>query len=393
MNKKVLLLRLNRENMGKIMGLITFAVLLTVGLQNISPIVKAARYVAGLIAPFAIGGGIAFVLNVPMRFFETHLFSSARWNKKPGGKRVLSILLTFATVCGVVVIVVFMVAPQLYHSIAAIGGELARVSVQIPDMLDETAQKLPIFSEELATVKESFLHIDWKALGAQIIDFLRSKNIVGNTVNLATSVASATANIVLGIVFSIYVLLQKETLSRQFRRLFYSFFPERGVDYFLSICNLTASSFQRFLSGQCLEAVILGLMFFISMAVLRLPYALVIATLIGVTALIPIFGACIGCAIGALLILMIQPIKVVWFLVLFVVLQQLEGNIIYPRVVGGSVGLPSIWVLTAVTLGASIGGVLGLLFAIPICSVIYSLLRDIVRERIEKRQIDQEKLQ
>lgn len=386
-------MRLNRENMGKIMGLITFAVLLTVGLQNISPILKAARYIAGLITPFAIGGGIAFVLNVPTCFFETHLFSSARWDNKSSVKRALSILLTFTTVCGVVVIVVFMVAPQLYHSIVAIGGELTRFSVQIPDMLDETAQKLPILSEELVTVKESFLHTDWKALGAQAIDFLRSKNIVSNTVNLATSVASTTANIVLGIVFAIYVLLQKETLGRQFRRLFYSFFPEKGVDYFLAVCDLTASSFQHFLSGQCLEAVILGLMFFISMVVLRLPYALVIATLIGVTALIPIFGACIGCAIGALLILMVQPVKVLWFLVLFVILQQIEGNIIYPRVVGGSVGLPSIWVLTAVTLGASIGGVLGLLFAIPVCSVIYSLLRDIVRVRIEARQIDAEKLQ
>jgi len=379
--------------MEKIMGLITFAVLLTIGLQNISPILKAARYVAGLIAPFAIGGGIAFVLNVPMRFFETRLFSSSRWNRKSGGKRAFSILLTVATICGVIVIVVFMVAPQLYHSITAIGGELRRVSVQIPDMLDETAQKLPMFSEELTAVKESFLHTDWKAVGVQIIDFLRSKNIVGNTVNLATSVASATANIVLGVVFSIYVLLQKETLGRQFRRLFYSFFPEKGVDYFLAICNLTASTFQNFLSGQCLEAVILGAMFFVSMTVLRLPYALVIAALIGVTALIPIFGACIGCVIGALLILMVQPVKVLWFLILFVVLQQLEGNIIYPRVVGGSVGLPSIWVLAAVTLGASIGGVLGLLFAIPICSVIYSLLRDVVRERVEARQINEEKLQ
>ncbi len=158
------------------------------------------------------------------------------------------------------------------------------------------------------------------------------------------------------------------------------------------VCGLTSSSFNSFLSGQCLEAFILGMMFFVSMSVFQMPYALVIAVLIGITALIPIFGAFIGCIVGAFLILIVSPIKALWFIVLFLVLQQIEGNVIYPRVVGSSVGLPSIWVLAAVTLGASLGGVLGILFAIPVFSVIYTLLRTDVRARIRERGIAEGKI-
>ncbi len=382
---------LDKANMKKLMGLAAFTVLLYVGFQKISLVINAVKYVLGLAAPFLIGGCVAFILNVPMRFFEKHLFESKNRKSKKAG-RALSLIITIMTVCGVVAIVVFMVAPELYKSIRAIGHELSNARERIPEFLDEAAKRIPIFGDEIASLKDSFLNIDWKKLGIQTAEYLEKVNFLGSTLSIASSVVSAVTDVVIGIVFAIYILLQKETLSRQFKSVLYSFLPEEGVDRFLEVCSLTASSFNSFLSGQCLEAFILGLMFFVSMRALRLPYALVISVLIGLTALIPIFGAFIGCAVGAVLILIINPMKALWFVVLFLVLQQIEGNVVYPRVVGSSVGLPSIWVFAAVTLGAGLGGVTGLLFAIPVCSVVYSLLRETVGDRIKDRNIAPEKL-
>ncbi len=386
---------LNRRTMKKLMGLIAFAILLYVGLQNTKLAAGALRYLLGLLAPFIIGGCFAFVLNVPMRFFEKQLFSSAQIASPKHlsrVRRVVSLVLTLSVVLGVIAVVSFMVVPELYNSIAAIGRELAQASARAPQMFDDLAAKLPMFENELMQLKDSFLNVDWQSLVTIVVGFLWNGNLLSSTVNIATSVANGVANTVIGLVFAVYILLQKETLGRQFRRLFYSFLPEKQVDRFLRTCSLTSVSFNRFLSGQCLEAFILGMMFFISMSIFKMPYALVIAALIGVTALIPIFGAFIGCFVGALLILIASPMQALWFVVLFLVLQQIEGNIIYPRVVGSSVGLPSIWVLAAVTLGASIAGVIGILVAIPVCSVIYTLLRESVRTRIRERGIAEEKI-
>ena len=383
-------MNLNRDTIKKLLGLIAFAILLYVGLQNTKMVSAALRYVAGLIAPFLIGGCIAFILNVPMRFFETKVFAAIKPVPIKGvGKlrRILSLLLTLTVVLGVIVFVVFMVAPELYQSFAAIGREMTQFTNRVPQMLAEARERLPMFAEEIDKISDDLLNIDWKEIGQMATDFLQN-----STVSIATSVVSGVANTIIGIVFAIYILLQKENLGRQFRRLFYAQFPEAGVDRFLEVCNLTSVSFNSFLSGQCLEAVILGLMFFISMSVLKMEYALVVAVLIGVTSLIPIFGAFIGCIVGAFLILIANPIQALWFIILFLVLQQIEGNVIYPRVVGGSVGLPSIWVLVAVTLGASLAGVLGILFAIPIVSVIYTLLREHVRSRLRARDIAEEKI-
>lgn len=314
---------LNKKNIKKIMGLIAFAILLYVGLQNTKIFAGALRYVIGLITPFLIGGCIAFVLNVPMRFFEKNLFAHKKWSATSRArklKRILSLILTIVVVFGVVVVVLFMVVPELYKSFAAIGRELSYMSVRIPQMLDQAADMLPIFRDEIASLRDNFLNVDWREVGILIKDFLQNSNFLSSTLNIATSVASGVANTIIGLVFAIYILLQKENLGRQFRRLFYAVFPERHVDRFIEVCYLTSSSFNSFLSGQCLEAFILGLMFFITMSLFRMPYALVIAVLIGVTALIPIFGAFIGCIVGAFLILIANPVQALWFVLLFLVL-------------------------------------------------------------------------
>ena len=378
---------MNRDTMKKIMGLIAFAILLYVGLQNTRLVSAALRYVVGLTAPFLIGGCIAFVLNVPMRFFERNLFTGkkATQNKRMRQmKRIGSLLLTLVVVIGVIVVVLFMVVPELYNSFAAIGREMTRAITRIPQLLDDAAEMLPMFETEIDSLRESFLNVNWREIGTVIRNFLQESNILSSTFSIATSVVSGVANTIIGIVFAIYILLQKENLGRQFRRLFYALLPEKHVDWFLRVCSLTSASFNSFLSGQCLEAFILAAMFFVSMSLLNMPYALVIAVLIGVTALIPIFGAFIGCIVGAFLILTENPLRALIFIIIFLVVQQIEGNLIYPRVVGGSIGLPGIWTLVAVTVGGSLFGIIGMLVFIPLSSVFYKLLRREVNRRTHK---------
>ena len=191
-------------------------------------------------------------------------------------------------------------------------------------------------------------------------------------------------------VFACYILLQKEKLHVQIKKVLFAYLPEKRVVSILDICSLTYKTFSNFLTGQCVEALILGSMFFVVMGIIRLPYALLVGVLIAFTALIPIFGAFIGCAVGAFLILMVDPWKAVVFIILFLVLQQIEGNLIYPKVVGNSVGLPSIWVLAAVSIGGSLMGVVGMLIFIPLVSVVYTIFRGDVYRRLEKKQISVE---
>lgn len=212
-------------------------------------------------------------------------------------------------------------------------------------------------------------------------------NIVSSTVSITMGLLTTAMNVSIGFVFACYVLLQKEKLMQQVKKAMYAMFPEKPVRYLAHVWNLANRIFSSFITGQCIEAVILGSMFFVSMTILHFPYAMLVGVLISFTALIPLFGGIIGCWVAFFLILMISPVKAVLFLVLFLILQQIEGNLIYPHVVGGSVGLPSIWVLVAVTLGGSLMGIAGMLIFIPTVSVIYTLFREWVYARLEKKQL------
>ena len=208
---------------------------------------------------------------------------------------------------------------------------------------------------------------------------------------LIGGVVSGLSTFVIGLIFSFYILLQKERLARQGRQCLYALLPERAADRTLEVLRLTDRTFSGFLSGQCLEACILGTLFVVAMSLFRMPYALLVGVLIALTALIPIVGAFIGCAVGALLIAISDPRQALVFVILFLVLQQIEGNLIYPHVVGSSVGLPSIWVLAAVTLGGKLMGIAGMLFFIPLCSVLYALFRQFVIRRLRQRHVDPKK--
>ena len=216
-----------------------------------------------------------------------------------------------------------------------------------------------------------------------IIDFMQNGlgNVVSSTVTVASTIIGGVVNVFVALVFSFYILAQKEKLGSQFKRILHAYFPQKVHDRTLEIASLAGKNFSSFITGQCMEAVILGVMFVVSMTLFGFPYAVMVGVLIAFTALIPIVGAFIGCFVGAFLIMVDDPVKAIWFLLLFIVLQQIEGNLIYPHVVGNSVGLPSIWVLAAVTVGGSLMGVVGMLIFIPILSTVYALIREDVNEK------------
>ena len=382
-------MELNRKNVRIILGIVFSSILLFWVLKNLHLAGYLFSTLYRFLSPFIMGGAIAFILNIPMKAIERALFPHAKKSWAQRMRRPLAIFLTLLAVIGVLALVMLIVVPEI--------GETAKMLAdQVPSFIREVqAYAIQTFGEN-TTVSEllTTLSVDWIALARSLSTWLQdgAGNVLSGTVTAASSIATGIVNFLVGFVFAIYVLAQREKLSRQTKMLLYAWLPEKWADTLCRVGALSCKTFSNFLSGQCLEACILGFLFVVAMTIFRMPYAVLIGVLIAFTALIPIFGAFIGCALGTFLILVQNPMQAVWFLVLFIVLQQLEGNLIYPKVVGNSVGLPSIWVLAAVTFGGSTMGVMGMLVMIPLCSVAYTLLREQVYLRLKKRGIPAEKL-
>lgn len=383
---------LSKANIKKILGIITFAIVLYAVILNLKIVVSALGYVISLLKPFIVGLCIAFILNVIMRqievFLRKQLEQSSNTKKKSKIEkwiRPISLLLSLSLVVAMIWILLFLIIPEFKNTVEIVSKEFPGFMKKFQQWLGAVLASLPF--EINAMIPED---MNWEKIGEWISQFISrgSSALFNTTVGITSSIFSAVLNFVLGLVFAIYVLLQKEKLAQQFKKLFYAYLPEDVVVEILDVAKLSNGIFSSFVTGQFLEAVIIGVLCFIGMLILRLPYALVVSALVGFTALIPVFGAFIGTIVGVFLILMVSPIKALWFVIFFLVLQQLEGNLIYPKVVGGSIGLPSIWVLTAVTLGGSAYGVLGMLLGVPLSSVLYSLLRKSVHKRLAKKEIE-----
>lgn len=375
-------MELSKETKKHLMQILAFAILLYCGIEHFDVVIEAVRFVLGIIMPFLIGGAIAFIFNVPMKKIEKHLFPK---NKKLAKlRRPAAYFLTLLAVIGVIVLALVVVIPEL-------GNTISMLMAQIPVAFDTAAEWINDMLKEYPALEPAVkeLNIDWASVSSSVVTFLQSvgSGLVSSGVGFFSGLISGVATFVIAFVFSIYILFQKEKLQRQVKQVLYALLPKKATEKIISVAALSDQIFSNFLSGQCLEAVILGTMFVISMSILRMPYAMLTGIVIAITALIPIFGAFIGCVVGMLLIVMVNPIQAVWFLILFLVLQQIEGNLIYPHVVGGSVGLPSIWVLAAVTIGGNLFGIAGILLFIPLCSVLYALFRDFVKQRLKKRDI------
>lgn len=374
----------NKKFLRNVLGIATFCILLYWGLQNMDQVAGFLSTVGGLLLPFLLGAAMAFVLNVPMRAIETYLPK-----KLQRVHRGISLVLTLAAVIGVMMVVSLLVLPQLQNTVQTIAARMPAFWAQAQQWANEIMVRYPDLAEWLNETGT----MDLRSVTQQVMDWLKNGGLalVGNTVTAATGIISGFVNFFIALIFAIYLLFQKETLSRQGRMLLFAWMRPEHAEKVLEVVRLANKTFSNFLSGQCLEACILGALFAVGMLLFRMPYVLLVSVLIAVTALIPVFGAFIGCFVGAFLILIQNPMQAVVFVILFLVIQQIEGNLIYPRVVGGSVGLPSVWVLAAVTLGGSMFGVVGMLVMIPLCSVLYSLLRTATRDRLRRRGVEKAK--
>ena len=376
-------------------GITIGAVLIVIylALNNVTGILDSISYLAGLVMPFIIGAVIAFVFNVPMKAIEkglNRLFDKRCKKKHPRLIRVLAYMLTLILILAIIAGVLFVVVPELVNTIADLIRQVPTAVNNLINWLQVKLSAYPEYEEKLSSIS-----INWDSVLSNVMNFLSigTKGIINGVIGAISGFFSGITNFFIGFVFSVYVLFQKEKLASQCKKLMYVCMPESRADKIIEVLRLTNTTFSNFLSGQCLEACILGTMFVITLSILRMPYALLIGIIIAVSALIPIVGAFIGCIVGVILIMMTSPLKALIFVGVFLILQQIEGNLIYPHVVGSSVGLPGIWVLVAVTIGGNLFGIMGMLTFIPISSVCYALLRTYVNRKVEEKEIDREKFQ
>ena len=379
---------LSKMSIKKIRELIVFTALLVVAWWKFDVVLGVLKTIWDIIFPFVLGGAIAFLTNVPMSFLEKKIFENVKKKNKIVRKlkRPISLILTIVLVVGVIALVMFGVIPQLTRTM---GTLVTSINDFIPQMQSWIGEFFHNNQEIMNLVDQIEFDPDQAIKWGISLLGNGAGNMMNTTMSAVGSIVSGVATFFIAFSFACYILFQKEKLHIQIRKVFFAFFPRQKADTFLKVCSLTYRTFANFLAGQCLEAVILGSMFVVTLSILRMPYALLIGILIAFTALIPIFGAFIGCAVGSFLIFMVNPQQAILFVIVFLVLQQIEGNLIYPHVAGESVGLPSIWVLAAVTIGGNLMGIVGMLVFIPLLSVLYTIFREFVYLRLKKQNIKQ----
>lgn len=352
--------------------IISYIALVIFALVNFSKIFAFLGKVISIFSPFLLGIILAFVLNVLNNFIEKKIFGKIKpskiWNKI---KRPLCITLSLILVFLTIFFVMNLLIPQLKNSASLFTDTLPAYKEDIIGILNK-------FDVDESTVNKVGEYLD--NFGKVITDYIKgnSKDVITVTTEVATSVINIISKGIITLVFAIYMIAQKETLSRQINKVMKAYLKPKTINKINTVGTLANKTFSNFVTGQCLEALIFGSLVFVGMLIFRFPYASTIGVLLGFTALIPIFGAFIGTAIGFILIMMVSPVKAILFVVFIIVLQQIEGNLIYPRVVGKSIGLPGMWVLLSVTVGGSIGGILGMLIATPLCSLLYALFTKMV---------------
>lgn len=376
------------NNKRSIIEIILIAALIFWGVNHLETVKAALRYVMGILSPVIAGCGMAFVLNVPMRALERQFKKTKAIPEK--FVRALAVILSLLGIVLVLVFVFAAIIPELINAVSSLNRGIPHLINELNVLLEDAAKRYPEINTYL-----SELEVNWSGIMESIITFLKSgvSNLVASTWGMATSVIGVFSTLGIGFIIAIYILMRKEILCVQARQIAYAYLPENVVQSLLKIVRLANGTFSSFISSQCLEAVIFGLLTYVSMLIFRFPYARSVSVLIGFMTLIPVLGAFLGTALGAILILIENPIRAVWFVLMIVILQQFDNNLIYPRVVGTSVGLPGMWVLIAVTLGGSLFGVAGMLIFVPLFSVFYQLLGEHVHLQLQKKKISEEKLQ
>ena len=385
-------MELSREIIREIRRLIVFTAILFLCLWKHEVVFALLGGIFRVIFPFVLGGAIAFVLGVPMNHVEKRLFPEYKRDHSRMMSRFarpVSLVIVLFLLFGIIFGILFVLLPQLGKTFSNLGDSVQEFFPKVQSW----AEKLFHNNDEIMERIER-IEFDWDKVTDMGLRFLRrgASSMVGSTMLVVREIISGLAVFFIAFAFACYTLLQKERLKIQGKKILYAFMPKGKAEAVLEVLSLTHYTFSGFLTGQCLEAVILGCMFVIMMTVFRFPYALLIGIIIAFTALVPVFGAFVGCAVGVFLIFIVNPAKAVLFVALFLVLQQIEGNFIYPHVVGNSVGLPSIWVLASVSVGGTLMGVVGMLIFIPVASVTYALFREIIYLLLKKRGMNPEEI-
>jgi len=364
-----------------ILLIITYIALIIFGLVNFGKIINVFSYIINIFSPFIIGTILAFILNVLVNFVERKVFGKIKetkgWKK---AKRPVSILISVVLVILIIVFVMNLLIPQLKNSLSLFTDTL-------PEYKEDVVRIMNRFDMEEGSINTVSEYLD--NFSKIITDYIKgnSKDVISMTTEFASSIFGIISSTVIAIVFAIYIIAQKETLVRQMDKIMHAYLKPKVIEKIYEITTLANRSFSNFVTGQCLEALIIGTLCFIGMVIFGLPYASTVSVLIGFFALIPVFGSIIGTALGAFLILMVSPVKAIIFVIFIIVLQQIDNNFIYPKVVGKSIGLPGMWVLLSVTVGARIYGILGMLIATPLCSMLYILFSKTVNEKLKKNKI------
>lgn len=379
------------KNVKKILLIITYTILLCFALLNLDVVFKVLGYIFNLLKPFIYGFCLAFILNIPLSKFES-IFKKSKNNKKQKVRpntekrniklRIAGIIFSILIFIGIIFLTMFLVVPEFINTINIFKDSIPEAFTNAQNWLKNMMSNYPEITEKITSFKP-----DWAALESNLTSIIKTAatGIIGVSIDFVVGLFSGIVNLFMAFVFAIYMLVQKEGLIHQFKRVLRAYIPANKIDRVFHIGSLTNDTFKKFFGGQFIEALTLGTLCFIGMKIFGMPYALTISVLIGVAALIPVFGAFFGTAIGAILILAVNPMQAIWFVIFIIVLQQIDGNLIYPRIVGNSVGLPGMWVMLAVLIGGNSLGIVGMLIAVPIASIIYKLIKEYVNnEKIEE---------
>lgn len=370
-----------RKKLAKwLIGVVTACILIFLGIQNLGVVAGAVSWVMGLIMPLILGFVFALILNVPMRFFESHLWAKTNKEGLRKLRRPLAFIISLVLIIGILVGVVWLVIPELVDAVKLIVQSVIDLINTLNGMEAAELAELPLGSVLLNT--------DWDKILNTLQTWLKNQGgaIVNTAVGTIGSLVGGVFDFFISFVFSVYILFNKDKLKAQAKRLVRVWLPKNVGEWSIHAAAVTGKNFRNFISGQSLEAVILGTLCMIGMLILRIPYAPMVGALVGVTALIPVVGGFIGAVVGAFMILTVEPVKAIIFVVYLLILQQLEGNLIYPRVMGSRVNLPGMWILAAVTIGGGIAGPVGMLLSVPIASTVYVLLREATAKREQARK-------
>lgn len=374
-------MKLDKKTLWTLFAFACGVILFAWGVNNADVLAGIIGGIGTLLFPLLFGLCVAFVLNIPMRFFEKLFFPHSKKAFVQRLRRPVCMFGSFAAILAFLALLFALVIPELIRAFTVIAAAVPPALTAVQQWAQENADLWPSLQQWLVT-----LEIDWPSLSQKVFGSITSGmgDFLSNTVGVVVALMGGIFNCVIGLIFAFYVLLDKDRLKRQGAAVLRALFNSVLCEKIFFVLDLTKRTFANYVTGQCTEACILGVLCWLGMLLLGFPYAPMVGALVGFSALIPLVGAFIGASVGAFMIFTIDPLQAVWFLVFLITLQQIEGNLIYPRVVGSSVGLPPLWVLFAVTIGGGLGGIVGMLFAVPVCSVLYALTRLAVRERLAR---------